>query len=198
MDGYTATRMLRQRGFSQPVLALTAHAMKGVESEIQHAGFDAHLTKPVDVDALLAELGRRLESQCYAGAASTDNTNAAAAPRVSGPIESRLAQHPRLRRTVRTFALALPRRLLSMEDALRLRRFDKLAGLAHWLKGSGGTVGYDVFFEPARQLEADARAERVESIEAGLKLLRDLTQRLVIPDEMPAAVAPPAETAPTA
>ena len=56
MDGYTATRALRARGCTLPILALTANAMKGFESELEAAGFTGYLTKPIDIDALLADL----------------------------------------------------------------------------------------------------------------------------------------------
>ncbi|MFY8088211.1 MAG: ATP-binding protein, partial [Rubrivivax sp.] len=60
MDGYTATQRLREMGYTQPIMALTANAMKGFEREIEGSGFTGYLTKPVDIDALLADIGRRL------------------------------------------------------------------------------------------------------------------------------------------
>lgn len=68
MDGYTATRLLRERGCTLPVLALTANAMKGFEHQIEGAaGFTGYLTKPVDIDALLAELAAHLGGRQVAG-----------------------------------------------------------------------------------------------------------------------------------
>ncbi len=56
MDGLEALRRLRQdeRTASIPVLAVTAQAMKGDRERFMEAGFDAYLSKPVDVDELLA------------------------------------------------------------------------------------------------------------------------------------------------
>jgi predicted ATPase/signal transduction histidine kinase/CheY-like chemotaxis protein/tRNA A-37 threonylcarbamoyl transferase component Bud32 len=60
MDGLTATRMLKQSPKTShiPVVALTAHAMKGDREKALEAGFDAYLTKPVDRQSFMATLRR--------------------------------------------------------------------------------------------------------------------------------------------
>lgn len=58
MDGYEALRRLRDIGYSGPVLALTAHAMAEERARTRAAGFDGHLTKPVDQPELLRTLTR--------------------------------------------------------------------------------------------------------------------------------------------
>ncbi|MFT3932210.1 MAG: ATP-binding protein [Chitinophagaceae bacterium] len=52
MDGYEATRILRKRGESLPVIALTASLPKEVESEIYAAGLTDIIVKPFDPDEL--------------------------------------------------------------------------------------------------------------------------------------------------
>jgi signal transduction histidine kinase/ActR/RegA family two-component response regulator len=51
MDGFDATRELRRLKFNRPIIAITANF--GSETEIQAAGCDAVLTKPIDRDELL-------------------------------------------------------------------------------------------------------------------------------------------------
>ncbi|MGE0631918.1 MAG: MHYT domain-containing protein [Pseudobdellovibrionaceae bacterium] len=56
MDGYEATKILREKGYQKPIIALTAHAMKEERQRSLQSGFDDHLTKPIDHQALVKTL----------------------------------------------------------------------------------------------------------------------------------------------
>jgi CheY-like chemotaxis protein len=181
MDGYTATSTLRRAGRDLPIVALTANAMKGFEKEIADVGFSGYLTKPIDIPRMLADLagrlgGRRLEAS-ERQVAPVFGIEAAGTPLVS-----RLASNPRLAAVVRRFAASLPAKLVEMEVALAGRSFAELAALAHWLKGGGGSVGYDAFFEPSRALEEAARQADAALAQQQLNIIGDLADRLVVPD----------------
>ena len=53
MDGYQTATVLRQIGFSKPIIALTADAMHGDMKHCLECGCDDYLSKPIDSDALL-------------------------------------------------------------------------------------------------------------------------------------------------
>jgi HPt (histidine-containing phosphotransfer) domain-containing protein len=174
-----------------PILALTAHAMKGFEQELADAGFTGHLTKPVDIDALLARLAQLLGGRRQTGAqarpvpaaAPVPERSAAPARESDAAVVSRLADHPRLRGVVRKFALQMPERMGAIEQAWTQRDFTTLAALAHWLKGSGGTAGYDAFTAPARALELAAKAQDDREAQARVMELRLLVDQIVVPVE---------------
>ncbi len=189
MDGYQATTALRQAGVDTPIFALTANAMKGFEEKCLAAGCTGYLTKPVDIDLLLDTLGKLLGGERSkietAKVAATDDwdDHAGALDTAAGPgIVSRLAGGgPRIQSTIAKFITRLDDKLDEMEESWRRRDFKELAALAHWLKGSGGTIGFDDFTEPAKNLETLAKTSSEDGVAATILELRELSRRLVVP-----------------
>jgi PAS domain S-box-containing protein len=66
VDGYTAVRMLREKGCALPIVALTAHSMAEDERRCLDAGCDAYAAKPVSRQALFAVLQQAIAARAVA------------------------------------------------------------------------------------------------------------------------------------
>ena len=61
-DGFQVLRELRERSFSKPVVALTAHAMKEEKDKTREAGFDYHISKPVKPNDLIRSVATLIDA----------------------------------------------------------------------------------------------------------------------------------------
>jgi PAS domain S-box-containing protein len=185
MDGYTAATILRRNGFTKPIIALTADAMKGTEERCREAGCTGFLTKPIDMDKLIESLSDTLRDQghqlvgppCGPWVADRSETPD------SAPLHSTLpADDVEFCEIVAEFEAKLHDRIAAMRQAVMAGDHAELARLAHWLKGSGGTAGFHAFTDPAQQLQhlAQERAPD-ECLEDLLGEIEATAKRIVVP-----------------
>ncbi|MCW5667896.1 MAG: response regulator [Piscinibacter sp.] len=149
MDGYAATRALRQdpRWRELPVIAMTANAMAGDREAVLAAGMNDHVAKPIRVDELFGALARWVPARGAAPAGRWPGIDSAGALDLLGGNE------------------ALHRRLLGMfalREADFVARFRAAHGgpdasdavrLAHDLRGVAATLGAAELAEAAGALE---------------------------------------------
>jgi len=192
MDGLTATRVLREDGCVIPIVALTANVMAGAGDALADAGFTAYEAKPVVVESLLGTLARLFAATPAAGQAAAVSAGPSPAPEQRARIPSRLATNPRFHRAIRSFGGRVEERLAAMREARAASEWNTLRELAHWLKGAGGTVGFDCFTEPATRLEAAARDADAVQCGRELEVLESLVQRLEFPQATQTATEPAA------
>ena len=96
------------------------------------------------------------------------------------PLVSRLpASDPRFLALIQEFLRELGDQLDAMDHAWHARDFDELARLAHWLKGAGGTVGFDAFTKPSASLQQLAQARNEDQTPEAIAALRRLADRAV-------------------
>lgn len=200
MDGFTATRQLRLKRVETPIVAMTAHAMKGFEQEIMSVGFSGYMTKPIDIDEMLRKLseflaaGQLVEEAAPAIAQAPVSSAPLIHADLEPPLVSRLgANNPRFKPIIEKFVMRLRDQMTAMESAWNNRDFDEVARLAHWLKGAGGTVGFDAFTEPAADLEQMAKAKNSSEIEQKILQLCRLAGRIELSGEVPIASKSPGE-----
>ncbi|MEP7299104.1 MAG: response regulator, partial [Burkholderiales bacterium] len=148
MDGYEATRVLRQqpRWRDLPIIAMTANAMVGDREKVLEAGMNDHISKPIRVDEMFATLARWMPRAQLAPAppAAVDRAAALAAiggdealyRRIAGMFVAREAGF------VERFTAAR-----AADDEATMER------LAHDLKTVAGTLGAMSLSQAAAMLE---------------------------------------------
>jgi CheY-like chemotaxis protein len=58
MDGIEAVRAIREKGYTRPIVALTANAVSGQADVFMANGFDGFISKPIDIRELNASLNK--------------------------------------------------------------------------------------------------------------------------------------------
>jgi PAS domain S-box-containing protein len=197
LDGFAATRKLRQQGLKTSIIALTANAMKGFEQECLDAGYSGYFSKPIDIDRfmeMMAELlgGQPIEKETGLGltppvGSPRDRVVAEGESAAASPIFSKLpGSSEKFRYLIVRFVARLKEQLQALEQARLRGQLEEIAAFAHWLKGAGGTVGFDEFTAPAAKLEKLAKESGSgPEIQQAIAHLTGLAERLVVPDAKP-------------
>jgi CheY-like chemotaxis protein/HPt (histidine-containing phosphotransfer) domain-containing protein len=163
MDGFEATRVIRERAAQTaqrriPIIALTAHAMKGDREQCLAAGMDDYLSKPFTLQQLQTILQRWLPQEPV----SQPTPEPATLPGAPG-VESRVVQHPPqaasvdgqiledLRRLIgepevfcdilRAYLQETPQLLAALQTAHTQGDTLTVQQMAHCLKSSSATLG---------------------------------------------------------
>ena len=182
MDGLEATIAIRQREVSTgkhvPIIAITAHAMKGDRESCLAAGMDAYISKPVHIEELLQvtegltrHVGPIDRSPEPGPVNAMTIDREAALQRVEGD-EVLLADLAKL------FCDESPRMLSVIQEAITRKNAESLERGAHSLKGSVATFSAQRAFNLALQLERLGRANDFDNAEPIFNLLASEVERV--------------------
>jgi signal transduction histidine kinase/CheY-like chemotaxis protein/HPt (histidine-containing phosphotransfer) domain-containing protein len=191
MDGLEATARIRAReagiGRHTPIIAMTAHAMKGDRERCLAGGMDGYLAKPIRAGQLLQVLN---EFHVPARRAETTPSQpkirtAAAMPPGDADIMDKAAILARvghdgqlLHDLVTVFLNECPRLLADVRAAVEQGDAAKLTTAAHALKGAVSNFSTWPAFEAALRLETMGRTGDLTAAPDGLEALDTALHRL--------------------
>ncbi len=183
MDGMEATAAIRSleknSGKHIPILAMTAHAMRGDKERCLASGMDGYISKPIHPDGLFTEIER-----CVATAkgsnAMTENyqepdeqvDRVSLLERVEGDQEL-------LTEMIHLFQEDAPGLLAAMRDALQRGDMAVLERSAHSLKGAVSNLSAKATASAALQLEKDAKNKDTESAKQSLVQVERAVKQLL-------------------
>ncbi len=145
-DGYSATRDIRMWEAEHsltpvPIIAVTAHTLKGEESRSLEAGCSAYLSKPVSKAKLIAEIERLHHNRRDIGNSRTMQLSPEIQARVPAYLVRRQGEVQRMR------------------ELLRQGDFEAIRTLGHDLKGTGAGYGFSELSRVGGDLEKAAAGQ---------------------------------------
>ena len=148
LDGYDATRQLREAGKRTPIVAMTAHTLTGDREKCLEAGMDDYLPKPIAIDKLAATLEHWLAGETGAIAPLAAPTERQA-PNTSANdtvfkserfLELMDNDHSLALTLVQMFITNLPGDLDKLRQALAGGDTGEVRAAAHFIKGAAANL----------------------------------------------------------
>jgi len=182
MDGLEATAAIRERekstGQHTPIVAMTAHAMKGDRQRCLEAGMDSYISKPIRSVDLFATIEEALG---HAPAVVPEHIP----PPEEGVLDWSVAltavngDRQLLREIILAFLEEGPRLIKEIRAAVAAKDADSLRRAAHTLKGSMRYFGASRSFDRAYELETLAYRHELDEAPARAAELEAEVDRLI-------------------
>jgi CheY-like chemotaxis protein/HPt (histidine-containing phosphotransfer) domain-containing protein len=203
LDGLETTVAIREQertaGGHLPVVALTAHAMKGDAERCLAAGMDAYLPKPLQPRELAEAIAKVVPSAAGQARAPGPATDPSPAPGAGGPVDlprlmERVGGDRRaLAELLRIFRADWPKQAARLRKALREADAPSLRSAAHALKGAVSNFAAPAATEAALNLQKMGEAGRLAGAGVVLERLEKEVEALLA--ALARAVGPRSPTA---
>jgi CheY-like chemotaxis protein/HPt (histidine-containing phosphotransfer) domain-containing protein len=175
MDGLEATRAIRSGKTGAlhpkiPIIAMTAHAMKGDRERCLEAGMDDYLSKPIEPQALAAALEKwgeipREQSPAAVAPCATTEPSAGLLVFDRPAFMARLMGDEELAGTIiEGFLEDVPKRIIALKEHLGRGDAGSAGGQAHAVKGAAANVGGMALSAAASEVEKACKTERRDEL----------------------------------
>ncbi len=180
MDGYEATRLIRNKKSgvldpSIPIIAMTAHAVKGDREKCLAAGMDDYISKPIQPEILRQAIQKHVhkKSEEQAGAVQTDKTdeqkNSLTPPEIEvfnyKELQHRIMGDTQLVETVlKGFLNDIPKQIDRLKKYFEDTDMVSLKRQSHTIKGAAANISAGRLRASALALEKAAETESREKV----------------------------------
>lgn len=201
MDGYEASQRIRDpasnvKDHRIPIVAMTAHAMRGDKEKCLQAGMDDYIAKPIDPHKLKSILSKWLSEEHFVLSGSVPMSLDS-----GGEPESHFSPVPRdqdaldivnlnalkhnitdeitLKMVLQVFIEDLPSMVMGLDDALKRNNVEQIKYHTHQIKGAAANIQADKLSSLAKELDQYAVAQQWDLIADQLGTLRLDTDELI-------------------
>jgi CheY-like chemotaxis protein/HPt (histidine-containing phosphotransfer) domain-containing protein len=173
MDGLTATRKIRENETQTkshlPIIAMTAHAIKGDRERCLEAGMDTYISKPVTSQGIAAAIAEVVPAKGM-GSAPTRTPVIEVSSSTWNPsavLERIDGDESLLRELLTIFLEESPKHLTGLQRAIETGNSDEIERTAHSMKGELGYLGLANAAQTAQDLERLGHERNLQPV-AGL------------------------------
>jgi len=193
MDGIETTKHLRDLGYTNPIVALTANAVAGQADMFLHNGFDDFISKPIDIRQLDSVLNKLVRDKHPDEIRSAEENNTPASP-TSQPTGVQNANIAGLNipeglqryncdeamylKVLRLYALNIASMLKSMES-LSEEKLHDYEITVHGIKGASLDIYAEQTGKNARDLEMAAKSGDFAFVQAHNAQFIEETRKLI-------------------
>jgi len=163
MDGIEAVKIIRSMGYKNPIVALTANAIVGQAEMFLENGFDAFISKPIDVKQLDAELNKFIHDK---------QVKKQEVPKVDNMLLSIFARDAKK-------ALPILESTLSNIETISEEDFQLYAVTAHGVKSALANIGKTELSQIAYTLEKAGKMQDKNIIKRQTQELVDVLKEII-------------------
>ena len=168
MDGMRAVRLLRDKGYAKPIVALTANAMAEDKQICLSAGCDDFVTKPINRQQLSEVVQRYLKPR--------DNQPHDLSPIISTIME----EEPEFADIVERYVEELPKVNERLFAFIKKAEWEELKKEVHNIKGCGGNFGFPNLTEIASEMELQILNKNQKELSDLMQKFDTLSQRIYL------------------
>jgi signal transduction histidine kinase/CheY-like chemotaxis protein/HPt (histidine-containing phosphotransfer) domain-containing protein len=206
MNGYEATKKLRSEGITTPIVALTAHAMKGDDAKCISAGCSDYLAKPLNRKKLLETVHKYFSSEGKAlgdkvdslksqadelGRLCSDEISTEAQTDGLVSVQSReevidwaaaksiCDDETVIKEIVKAFLDDGPKTIKSIAKAIKAKKPADVQLYAHKLKGAALSIGASRLPDAAYRLECAGQEKDIATAASAFKDVQSKFEKLV-------------------
>jgi two-component system, sensor histidine kinase and response regulator len=183
MDGFEATKAIREStdvcDSNIPIVAMTAHAMKGDREKCLEKGMNDYISKPINPQQLLTVINKQLSKLPTRGL-NTEKENKSQINKIfdRSSLEKRIGDDPEfVNEVLEIFLEDLQEQFDKLKDSVKNKNIKTLTRTAHSIKGASQNMGAISLSEVASEMEKNARRNEITLVDSALvRMEKEITK----------------------